>query len=95
MNSTFYTFFIPAICLCSLLNAQEIHLWDTYELTFVAEKTYTNPYLEVESWVLLSGPPGSGFDKEKIWGFWDGENVFKVRLTATAPGKWSWESASN
>jgi hypothetical protein len=95
MLSKFYTLFFIAIGLCGLLNAQEIHVWDTYELSFNAEKTYINPYIEVETWVLLTGPSGSGFEKKRIWGFWDGGNVFKVRVTATVPGTWTWESGSN
>lgn len=95
MNPRFYTYFILVFGLCGLLKAQEIHVWDTYELIFKAEGSYTNPYMEVESWVLLTGPAGSGFEGKKVWGFWDGEDVFKVRLTATIPGKWIWVSGSN
>ena len=68
-----------------------IHVWEKVEITFQAEKSYTNPYKDVEVWVQMKGP---NFDK-KIYGFWDGGNTFKVRVTATAPGEWSWISHSN
>ena len=87
--------FFVAFSSCKTPDEKEIHVWDTHELTFGAQKTYDNPYMDVETWVLLTGPEGSGFDKKKVWGFWDGKNVFKVRVTATEPGAWRWESGSN
>ena len=95
MISKLFVLFIVTFSSRGVPDVKEIHVWDTYELTFKAEKTYANPYMEVETWVLLTGPAGSGFERKRVWGFWDGENVFKVRVTATAPGKWLWESGSN
>jgi hypothetical protein len=68
---------------------EKIHIWEMVELTFTAQRQYANPYLEVEMWVQLQGPPG--FDK-RIYGFWDGESTFKVRLVATKAGRWTWTS---
>ncbi len=84
-----------AIGLSGLLQAQEIHVWEPHELTFQANNQYENPYIEIEFWVLLTGPEGSGFKEKRVWGFWDGENVFRVRVTATIPGQWTWKSDSN
>lgn len=58
------------------------HVWEKIELTFVSQQPYANPYTDVEMWVQLTGP---GFDK-RIDGFWDGQNVFRVRIMATRPG---------
>lgn len=66
------------------------HVWEKVELTFVAEKTFQNPYTEATVWVDLTGP---GFSK-RVYGFWDGGKDFKVRVTATAPGVWHWQSGS-
>lgn len=93
--SNFLAISILALCFIGVSDAEEIHVWDTYEITFTAENTYINPYLEVETWVRLTGPAESGFDKKKIWGFWDGGSLFRVRVTATVPGQWTWESGSN
>jgi len=71
--------------------AETVHIWEKRELSFKAERTYTNPYTEVDVWIDLKGP---GFER-RICGFWDGEEVFKVRLVATEPGDWSWTSGSN
>ena len=69
----------------------ETHVWEKVELTFHAKNRYDNPYTNVEVWVDLKGP---GFDK-RCYGFWDGGDVFRVRVLATAPGRWTWRSGSN
>jgi hypothetical protein len=83
------------LLLVSLLNFNtaraEVHVWEKVELTLQAENHYANPYTNVEVWVDLKGP---GFDK-RCYGFWDGENVFRVRVLATQPGEWTWQSGSN
>ncbi len=42
-------------------------------------------------WVELAGP---GFQK-RCYGFWDGGKTFRVRVLATAPGRWTWESGAD
>ena len=75
-----------------LASAQpNVHVWEKVELTFHAQNSYTNPYTNVEVWVDLKGPE---FDK-RCYGFWDGGDVFRVRVLATQPGKWTWRSGSN
>lgn len=68
-----------------------IHIWDKKDIELSSKNEYDNPYTEVEVWVDLKGPD---FDK-RVYGFWDGGNSFKVRVTATTPGEWSWSSGSN
>ncbi len=67
------------------------HVWEKVEITLTAERSYANPYTDVEVWVDLKGP---NFAK-RVYGFWDGGNVFRVRVMATAPGEWSWTSGCN
>ena len=67
------------------------HVWEKVEITLYASKSYENPYRQVEVWVDLKGP---GFNK-RCYGFWDGDNMFRVRVLATAPGTWIWNSGSN
>ena len=69
----------------------EVHVWEKVELTFEARNHYSNPYTDVQVWVDLKGPR---FDK-RCYGFWDGGNVFRVRVMATQPGEWTWRSGSN
>ncbi|MGK7396915.1 MAG: apiosidase-like domain-containing protein [Candidatus Cyclobacteriaceae bacterium M3_2C_046] len=68
-----------------------IKVYQVQEIVLQAEDTYQNPYERIECWVQLTGPE---FDK-RIYGFWDGEQIFKVRWVATQPGVWSWTSGSN
>jgi hypothetical protein len=68
-----------------------VGVWERVEVTLEAESTYENPYVEVDVWVDLEGP---GFSK-RCYGFWDGGNLFRVRVAATAPGSWRWKSGSS
>jgi len=70
---------------------QSCHVWEKVEITLDAQKSYENPYKEVEVWVDLKGP---GFEK-RCYGFRDGDKVFRVRVLATSPGTWRWQSGSN
>jgi hypothetical protein len=66
------------------------HTWEKVEITLTAGKTYNNPYKDMTVWVDLKGP---GFDK-RCYGFWDGGDTFRIRITATTPGTWTWKSGS-
>ena len=68
-----------------------VHIWDKYEITLEAEVDYPNPYTDVEVWAELKGP---GFAK-RVYGFWDGGRVFRIRIAQTAVGIWSWVTRSN
>src|SRR6266498_2036196 len=67
------------------------HVWEKQELTFTSVRSFPNPYADVTVWVDLTGP---GF-KKRVYGFWDGERTFRIRLLATAPGTWTWRSGSH
>ena len=68
-----------------------IHTWEIQEISLCAEQTYDNYYKDVTCWVELKGPDFS----KRIYGFWDGDNVYKLRIVATKPGQWQWVSGSN
>ncbi|MHC5184837.1 MAG: DUF5060 domain-containing protein, partial [Planctomycetota bacterium] len=70
---------------------KSIHVWQKQEIVLSAHNNYENPYTQVDVWVDLRGP---GFNK-RCYGFWDGTNLFKVRIVATDAGMWSWTSGSN
>lgn len=67
------------------------HLWETLEITLTAQERYGNPYMEVDVWADLTGP---GFEK-RCYGFWDGGNLFRIRVCATAKGEWAYVTGSN
>ncbi|HEY0853880.1 MAG TPA: DUF4038 domain-containing protein [Devosia sp.] len=66
------------------------HVWEKVEVPLRAQGTYENAYVEVDVWVDLEGP---GFSK-RVYGFWDGEQDFVVRVLATRAGTWKWTSGS-
>ena len=68
-----------------------MHPWEVYEITLTAQSSYEHPYTEVEVWVDLTGPDFA----RRVYGFWRGGAQFAVRVTATAPGVWSWRSGAN
>jgi hypothetical protein len=67
------------------------HVWEKVEITLQASASYGNPYTDVEVWADLEGP---GF-KRRCYGFWDGDNTFRIRVLATAAGTWTWKTGSN
>ena len=66
-------------------------VWSRIDIDLTAEKTYANPYVEVDVWVDLEGPNFS----RRVYGFWNGGQEFVVRVLATAPGTWRWTSGSS
>jgi hypothetical protein len=67
------------------------HVWELEEIELHASRSYPNPYVDVETWIELNGP---GF-KKRVYGFWDGGDVHRVRFVATQAGEWNWTSGSN
>jgi hypothetical protein len=99
-NNSIKTLFAALICMLSIVSIscsrntgieKKMHTWEMYEITLQSDKEYNNPYTEVTCWVELEGP---GFSK-RVYGFWDGGNVFKIRVVATEPGNWNYKSSSN
>src|SRR5450631_1744694 len=87
----FRLFWIPLL-LASVAFAQPpVHVWEKQEVTLTAAQTYGNAYTDVTVWVDLTGP---NF-KKRVYGFWDGDQTFRVRVLATAPGTWTWISGSD
>ena len=77
--------------IASAAMAAPIHVWEKQELTFTAARAFANPYTDATVWVDLSGPSF----RKRVYGFWDGGQIFRVRVLATAPGNWTWRSGSN
>ena len=84
--------YLSCVCFssCQQKETVETHVFDIVEILLSAENQYENPYTDVECWVELQGPD---FNK-RIYGFWDGGQNYKVRITATKAGEWSWISGS-
>jgi hypothetical protein len=81
---------VTVSCTDNSTDGKKFHVWEKAEITLTSRKTYDNPYGEMTVWLDLKGPE---FNK-RCYGFWDGGNTFRVRITATAPGTWTWRSGS-
>ena len=82
---------ISFLLLSSSNYAADIHTWEMYEIVLKADLEYENYYTDVTCWLDLEGPDFS----KHIYGFWNGENTYIIRVVATKPGLWKWETGSN
>lgn len=90
----FIAFLVPVLILFGASknsNDVVIHTWEMHEIVLKAEKRYQNYYTDVTCWVELTGTDVA----KRVYGFWDGDNIYKVRIVAEKPGKWQWTSGSN
>ncbi len=72
-------------------NPTGIHIWEMHEIILRAENHYDNCYTDVKCWAELKGPDFA----KRIYGFWDGDNIFRIRVVATKAGTWEWKTGSN
>ena len=80
-----------ALILLSAPAWSAVHVWEKQEITLTAERAFANPYTDVIVWVDLTGPDF----KKRVYGFWDGDKIFRVRVVAMEPGAWTWQSGSD
>lgn len=64
--------------------------WQRWEHTLASKKTYAHPYREVSFQVKYTGPDGETFTN---YGFWETDNVFKIRAAFPTAGKWTWQTS--
>lgn len=95
MNTRTLYAWLGISCIAQVLaagaQAETRHVWEKVEITLHSQRQYENPYTDAEVWLDLKGP---GFEK-RCYGFWDGGSAFRIRILATAPGPWTWESGAS
>ena len=64
--------------------------WVANELVLNAQKTYADPFRDVEVSLKLT----NGTDTLTVPGFWDGANVWRVRFVCPEAGQWTYETVS-
>lgn len=90
MKQTIFTaIFWITLFLAAPVGAVEV--MEVNEVEFTTAQTYTNPYIEIDLWVTLTGPKGESF---YVPAFWDGGKTFRVRLVGTSTGEWSWSTGT-
>lgn len=66
--------------------------WQPYEVVLRARRAYANPYRDVEVWANVAGPDGQ---TRRVYGFWDGEDVWRIRFAPLAPGRWRYVTGAS
>lgn len=84
-------FLFPFWWLLDSASQAKVRVWQKQEISLEAARDYANPYTDVDVWIQLKGP---GFDK-RVYGFWDGDRTFRVRIVLPTPGEWHWVSYSD
>ena len=60
--------------------------WVAEEITLISDKTYADPFNDVEVDLILT----NGSKELTVPAFWDGGNVWKVRFACTETGVWNY-----
>ena len=77
--------------LCALTaSAEDIGRWDRFEATITNSKTYSDPYNDVTLNVTYTAPDG---ETVEFWGFYDGDETWKLRFMPDRLGVWRYVSA--
>ncbi len=95
-----YVIFIKIICDINfgILSANEINhadkvgCYEYFEFSLESDRVHENPYVDVLLKANVTGPNG---EMLTIVGFWDGENIWKIRIMPVSPGTWSFITQSN
>jgi hypothetical protein len=91
--------FIPAIS-----GAQpEIKVWEIFDISLKSAKKFQNPYMETVKdgedpyfSAIFTGQSGDALNQSiRVPGFWDGDNLWKIRFAPPADGIWKYTTISN
>ena len=81
---------MPAAALAAS-STSPVHVWEK-QSAYLPGQSVSEPLHGCHRvWVDLAGP---NF-KKRVYGFWDGDQTFRVRVVATEPGQWTWTSGSS
>jgi hypothetical protein len=81
---------------------ESIKTWGVFEITLKSSAGFTNPYTDAlpegeKPYVIakFSGTSGNGAGKTfLVPGFWDGNNIWKIRFAPPSSGTWRYETFS-
>jgi hypothetical protein len=78
---------------CTTVQPQKLAVvskWDRFEREFKSGVLYPNPIQDAELRVVFTSPSGRS---RLIYGFWDGDRVWKVRFSPNEVGKWFYSTS--
>jgi hypothetical protein len=62
------------------------------EWSLRSSTTYSDPFNQLEVDAIITDPNGR---EQRVPAFWSGENVWRVRYAASAPGRYRWRAAAS
>ena len=65
-----------------------IGLWDKIEIPVINKMDYKDPFRDTELKILLTSPEGRLVN---FWGFYDGDNIWKIRFSPDELGRWNYK----
>lgn len=74
------------------LPTTQAEVWKRTDIILTSDKEYTNPYLDVEIDAVFEHTDGT---KIHLYGFWNGEDEWRVRFSPTKTGTWSYTITSS
>lgn len=69
-----------------------VEVWKRTDIILNSKKEYSNPYLDVEIDAVFEHTDGTEI---KLFGFWNGDNEWRVRFSPTKTGIWSYRITSS
>src|SRR5581483_1097762 len=81
--ATLIVLFLPTVA------SAELNLYQPIEITLTSEKSYNNPYRDIDLNATITPPAGSGEAGYTLPGFWDGGVTFKIRFAPRRPGTYT------
>jgi len=94
MKLSHYLFIIMVLSIAHIPcigSEKTVAQYEIYEIAFEAANHYENPYIDLKAEAKLISPDGS------IWSiplFWDGGQIWKLRVSPDIQGKWSYNISS-
>lgn len=80
----------PAVSAASALykeRYERVEVWKRTDIVLTSNKSYNNPYLDVEIDAVFTHEDGT---RIALYGFWNGGNEWRIRFAPTKTGLWSY-----
>ncbi|HWN94364.1 MAG TPA: DUF4038 domain-containing protein [Methylomirabilota bacterium] len=91
MNVKLIRFSLAVLLVCAAARTMAadpvVAKWARFEQTFESSVKYANPLQDAALTVIFMSPQN---ETNKVHGFWDGGNTWRVRFAPNIPGKWAW-----
>ena len=81
-----FTIVIPNISGLAV-DVRRVEVWKRTDIVLISEKSYANPYLDVQISAVFTHEGGETIT---LFGFWNGGNEWRIRFSPTKIGRWNY-----